>query len=171
MKKKKIIAIIFLGIILGAIIFGIILMNKHTNTPKTNSSNKETKTVLNSGATIPSKVADVVMSDNRFLTQLNDIYLNFDEYNGKTIEIEGFPMIDPQYTFIGRYSPGCPYCSGNYAYIEYKYDGKIDLTSEKDWIKIIGTLKKGNDGKTDYIYIQVSSIEKMATRGKDTVSY
>lgn len=43
------------------------------------------------------------MQDNQFITQINDIYYNFDEYKGKTIQIEGFPMTNGQYVFVGRY--------------------------------------------------------------------
>ena len=64
---------------------------------------------------------------------------------------------------------GC--CVGDgYAYIEYKYDEELELTDEKDWIKVTGTLRKGNDGITDYIYIDATSIEKLDIRGKDTVT-
>lgn len=63
---------------------------------------------------------------------------------------------------------GC--CVGDgYAYIEYEYDKEIKLTDEKDWIKVKGTFKKGNDNGQEYIYIEANSIEKMETRGKDKV--
>lgn len=55
------------------------------------------------------------------------------------------------------------------ACLEYQYNKNIKLTQEKDWIKVIGTLKKGIDDGMEYIYIDATSIEKMSERGKDTV--
>lgn len=111
---------------------------------------------------------DIILGDNMFIAQINDIYLNYKDYIGKTIEIEGFPLAYDKYKFVGRYGPGC--CVGDgYAYIEYEYDKNIELLSEKDWIKVTGEIEMGYDGRTDYVYIKAKSVEKLDVRGKDTV--
>ena len=54
-------------------------------------------------------------------------------------------------------------------------DGKIDkeLKDEEDWIKVVGTLAKGNDetsSNQDYYYLKVLSLEIMNEKGKTTVN-
>ena len=112
--------------------------------------------------------ADIVMKDDYFIEQLNDIYYNTDEYLGKTIKIEGFPMVSKEYKFVARFGPGC--CVGDgYAYIEYTYDKELELVDEEDWIRVIGVLKKGKMGVAEYVYIEATSVEKLEERGNDTV--
>lgn len=160
MKAKKIILIIILAVIVIGAIVGIILLD--ASQKKTNDEQTTQTASTKSGI-------DIKVRDNYYITQLNQIYYNKQEYKGKTIEIEGFPLETEEYKFVGRYGPGC--CSGDqYAYIEYQYDKDIELEPEKDWIKVTGTLEIENDGGTDYIYIKASNIEKLTTRGKDTVS-
>lgn len=160
MKAKKIILIMVLAVIIIGIIVGVILLD--VNQRKTiNDVNTKTASTKNG--------IDIKIRDNYFIKQLNQIYYNKEEYAGKTIEIEGFPLETEQYKFVGRYGPGC--CTGDqYAYIEYKYDKELELEEEKDWIKVTGTLQIENDGQMDYICIKASNVEKLATRGNDTVS-
>jgi len=84
---KKIIWIV--AFILVCIIFIMLLSNSTQITPLR-------------GDTSGSRL---VIGDDYFITQLNDIYYNVDDYIGKTIEIEGFPLSDPSYKFVGRYGP------------------------------------------------------------------
>lgn len=160
MNKKKILLIILLIIIIAGVGFAIIQVNKKSKEiGKTNQTATATE----------SKNIDIVMQDNQFITQINDIYYNFEEYEGKTIQIEGFPMSYEGLVFVGRYGPGC--CSGDgYAYLEYEYPEKLQLEDEKDWIRVIGTIEKGNDNGMEYIYIKATSVEKLETRGVDRVT-
>lgn len=156
MKPKKIILIILLLAIVAGIITVVVVSGNNEETNQTSAEEESNK-------------ADIVMQDNYFITQINDIYINPDQYLGKTIEIEGFPMSYLQYKFVGRYGPGC--CANDgYAYLEYEYSEQLELVDEKDWIKVKGTIEKGNDNGQPYIYIKATSVEKMDTRGNDTVS-
>lgn len=157
MKFKKIILIILLlAIISGIVVVVVTSGNKNYEDTKTSAEEKNNK-------------ADIVMQDNYFITQINDIYINYEQYLGKTIEIEGFPMSYQDLKFVGRYGPGCCVNDG-YAYLEYETNEQLELVDEKDWIKVKGTIEKGFDGSQIYIYIKATSIEKMDTRGNDTVS-
>ena len=127
-----------------------------------------TQVTNNEGGTLYSIIQndfepDLVLGDNYFATQIADIMLNFDSYVGKTIDIEGFSL-DNGYTFVGRYSESdiCPDCPTGYAYLEYEWHGneKLELGTEKNWIKVKGELKKGNDG-VEYYYVDAYSIEVM----------
>lgn len=116
---------------------------------------------------------DIVIGDNYFDTQVADMTMNFNNYEGKIIEIEGYHLTNGPYTFIGRYSLSnlCADCPAGYSYFEYEWNGKekVDIKEEDDWIKIVGKLKRGNDG-TEYYYIDVLSLEIMNEKGLDTVS-
>jgi len=121
--------------------------------------------------------SDIVIGENYYDTTINDIYLNPENYMNKNIEIEGMYLENLPWTFVGRYSTSnvCVYCPEGYSYMEYQLKGNIDreFTAKDDWIKVIGTLAKGNDETSDfqdYYYLEVLSIEVMNERGVDTVN-
>lgn len=116
--------------------------------------------------------ADIVVGDNLYTTQINDWYENFDQYEGKTVEIEGYYINQYKpYTFVGRYGPTCPYCNGGYVSFEfYTQDDLSDIKPVEDWIKVIGILRQGKDSTGLFYYIEVLSLEKMDQIGKDTVT-
>ena len=106
-----------------------------------------------------------------------------DLYIGNTVQtiddhiFEGMNLENLPWTFVGRYSTSnvCVYCPEGYSYFEYQLKGKIDreFTAKEDWIKVIGTLAKGNDETSDYqdyYYLEVLSIEIMNERGLETVT-
>jgi len=116
---------------------------------------------------------DIVVGDIYFATQINDWYMNFDQYEGQTVEIEGYYIGDYKpYDFVGRKGPTCPYCQGGY--VSFEILSNEDLTqykSAQDWIKVTGILRQGNDTKSGlFYYIEVLKIEKMDKVGKDTVT-
>jgi len=156
MSTKKIILVIILIAIIGGIVFVAV-----------SSTNKAQEQHVEKVA-IEEKI-DIVVQENQYITQINDIYFNFDEYEGKTIQIEGFPMTYNGFVFVGRYGPGC--CANDeYACLEYEYSENLDLVDEKDWIRVIGTIEKGIDEGMEYIYIKATSVEKLETRGADRVT-
>lgn len=115
---------------------------------------------------------DIVVGDKFYATQINDWYANFDQYEGKTVEIEGYYIDDYEpYTFVGRYGPSCPYCNGGYVSFEfYTQEDLSALKSGEDWIKAAGILRKGEDSSGIFYYIEILSLEKMDKVGKDTVT-
>ena len=201
MKGKKLLLILVLLLVIGGIVFVAInassgkkeaiaqntIVTQKTNT-KTNTNNvaKNTSNKKNDKKTTIKELddgtlysltdeeitPDIVIGDNYFDTQITDIYVNFDQYEGKVVEIEGFYLVNAPYTFIGRYSEAnlCAYCPVGYSYFEYEWHGdyNFSFTEEKEWLKIIGTIKKGNDGE-EYYYIDVLSLEVMNERGQETV--
>ena len=142
---------------------------------------KVTKTELEDGTlytfTDEEIKSDVVVPDNFFDTTINDLMMNYNQYKGKNIQVEGLYMTSGKYTFVGRYSTSniCPTCPQGYSYIEYILDKKIDanLIEEDSWIKVIGKLSKGRDASSnfqDYYYLNVLSIEVMKEKGQTTVN-
>ena len=199
MNKKRILWIILLIIFIVAIVLIIKFANSKSST---NDANIVDNTYnKNSNAIVEEKTyegeyqkvelddgilysidgkqyqADVVIGDKYYDTTINDMFLNPDNYMEKNIEIEGMYLENLPWTFVGRYSTSnvCVYCPEGYSYFEYQLKGKIDreFTAKEDWIKVIGTLAKGNDETSDYqdyYYLEVLSIEIMKERGLDTVT-
>lgn len=187
MKKKIIYIVLLITIIVSVILFFIFLNNRDNITEQRlgnveNQNNEEKKTITKTltDGTLYSLIdeevkADVLVGDNYFDTQINNMITNSSDYDGKYIEIEGFYLKSESYSFVGRYSKNslCPYCANGYSYIEYMWEGEpIELTEEESWIKVIGTLEKGNDETSyyqDFYYLKALSIEVMNERGLETV--
>ena len=196
MNKKKLLWISILAVFIIAIVVMVIVIKPKDNTQSnTNTIQKANKINIENveGKTTNSKKtetangilyslsdeelkADVVIGDNYFDTQINDMMLNYQSYKGKKIEIEGMYLDGQPYTFVGRYSTSnlCAYCPVGYSYIEYQWKGEqIELKDQESWIKIIGTLEKGNDSTSyyqDYYYIKALSMEIMNEKGQETVN-
>ena len=115
---------------------------------------------------------DIVVGDNLYATQINDWYLNPDQYLGKIVEIEGYYLDFDPYTMVGRKGPSCPYCTGGYVSFEFLTDTDMSkLVSESDWIKVKGILQQGDDSLSGaFYYIEALSVEKMEEVGIDTVT-
>ena len=194
MKKKIIYIILLIILIIGIIVFFKFLnKSKDGNNDATtiqragaseNRNNQEKKTIIKtlSDGTLYTFTdedikADVIIGDNYFDTQINNMYTNSSDYDGKLIEIEGFYLQSEgtDYTFVSRYSTNsmCPNCANGYSYIEYMWDGeKPELIQEESWIKVIGKLEKGNDESSyyqDFYYLRAVSLEVMNEKGQDTV--
>ncbi len=199
MNKKRVLWIILLIIFIVAIVLIIKLANSKSSTNDAsivdNTYNKNSNAIveektdeaqyqkveLDDGIlySIDGKQyqSDIVIGDNYYDTTINDMFLNPGTYMDKKIEIEGMYLENLPWTFVGRYSTSnvCVYCPEGYSYFEYQLKGKIDreFTAKEDWIKVIGTLAKGNDETSDYqdyYYLEVLSIEIMKERGLDTVT-
>ena len=203
-KKRIIYAILFIIVVIGVVGLIVFFNNatenrdKIANTP-TNLGNKTNDNTVNNNiiesnakdnnkTTTVTKLsdgtlyqtgelidkADIVIGDNLYDTQLADINLNFSQYEGKSIEIEGMYMLNNPYTFVGRYSNSnlCAYCPQGYSYFEYEWKGdqKPYLVDEISWLKIKGILTRGSDDYGEYYFIDANSIEVMNDRGIDTVN-
>ena len=199
MNKKRVLWIILLIIFIVAIVLIIKFANSKSSTNDANivdnTYNKKSNAIveektdeaqyqkveLDDGIlySIDGKQyqSDIVIGDNYYDTTINDMFLNPGTYMDKKIEIEGMYLENLPWTFVGRYSTSnvCVYCPEGYSYFEYQLKGKIDreFTAKEDWIKVIGTLAKGNDETSDYqdyYYLEVLSIEIMNERGLETVT-
>lgn len=114
------------------------------------------------------------IGEKMFLTQINDMYYNFDNYRDKTIIVEGmyseFSSWDGTWTVPVVYRNG-PGCCGNDGWGGFllKYEG--EFPEENDWIRVTGTPELAEDeaGYTN-LYLKVISIEIMKERGNEFVT-
>ena len=119
---------------------------------------------------------DIVVGDKHYATQINDWYMNFQDYEGKTVSIDGYYMNFGGYTLVGRMGPSCPYCTGGYVNFEFKTDLDLSkLKSEESWIRVKGILRKGKysiskDVSQLIYYIEALEVEELPEVGIDTVT-
>lgn len=108
-----------------------------------------------------------------FLSQINDIYSNFEDYANKKIIIEGmfstFENIGSNQKIPVVYRRG-PGCCGNDGWGGFLLRYQGSLPKENDWIRVVGNplLEKTEDGYYN-LYLQVESLEVKKDRGAEFV--
>jgi hypothetical protein len=128
------------------------------------------------GADVPASGAatkvDIEIGEKMFISQTNDIYLNVDDYLGKTVKYEGifdvyaFPEEDFEYYSVIRYGPGCCGYDGN-AGFEVVWDG--DYPKQDDWVEAVGVLEIYEEEGYEYLRVRLSSLTVLDTRGAEYV--
>ncbi|GMO25150.1 MAG: hypothetical protein Ta2B_04650 [Termitinemataceae bacterium] len=177
--------------LLAALAFGVItcllfLSNqrreKLTDEPQTIAAEKNG--IKKSKNTEISKDKIIEIKEKMFISQVNDVYLNPDEYMGKTIKIEGLYKCETnietnqQYNYVMRYGPGCCGSDGNVGFeIAYSsaedgaaVDVKNSFPLEDTWVEAVGLLDSYMENDYPYIYIKLNSLNEKKQRGSEFVS-
>jgi uncharacterized membrane protein YcgQ (UPF0703/DUF1980 family) len=122
--------------------------------------------------------AVVEIKEKMFIAQTNDVYLNPEDYMGKTIKLEGlFKSYDStdygdSYCFVIRYGPGCCGNDGS-AGFEVAWDSPAQGPSypeEDAWVEAEGVLKSYEEDGFPYLYLSLSSLTEKEERGAEFVS-
>jgi hypothetical protein len=120
----------------------------------------------------------VEIKEKMFIAQTNDVYLNSEDYIGKTIKLEGLfktelPYEDrAPYCFVLRYGPGCCGYDGN-AGFEVAWDGaeaEAAYPAEDEWVEAQGVLKTYLEDGYPYLYLALSSLRVLDERGAEFVT-
>jgi len=118
--------------------------------------------------------SDVVeISEKLFIAQTNDIYINTEDYLGKTIKYEGifksyyWEEADTTYCYVIRYGPGCCGYDGE-AGFEVAWDG--ELPGEDDWCEAVGILETYDENGIQYLRLSLTSLTVKDERGAEYVS-
>ena len=157
MKPKKIIMIAILIAFITAIVIVLININNKsaekignnlntTNTVKETSSKVATNTKStirkSTGEVKPTSSKIIEITDNFFIEQTNDVYLNTKEYIGKTIKIQGLVYNykdtngDICYAVV-RNTPGC--CGNDgLAGLDIRYDKNYPKVNT--WVEVLGVV-------------------------------
>ena len=180
MKKNKIIWIVLLIAFIGIIVLVLTKVNSKStekNQNNTTTNNTATNTILaTTNTTIMQSSGKVRKStgkakadmnniisitDNFFIEQTNDMYLNLSDYIGKTIKIEGLIYYyedengDICYAVV-RNTPGC--CGNDgLAGVDIRYDE--DYPAENTWVEVIGVVGIDTTYGTKIPAIQVASMQ------------
>jgi len=116
----------------------------------------------------------IEIKEKMFISQVNDVYLNPEDYLGKTIKLEGlFKMeqgYDKSYCFVLRYGPGCCGYDGNVGF-EVAWDNEKEkpYPGEDSWVEATGELKTYEEDFMEYLYLDLVSLNILDKRGQETV--
>lgn len=129
------------------------------------------------GASLPAYDEGEVVEirEKLFVAQTNDIYLNGEDYIGKTVKYEGIYKnsadwengSDEVLHFVIRYGPGC--CGyDSEAGFEVRWDG--EWPEVDDWVEVVGILQKEvYQSGMKVLYVEVQSITVKEERGLENV--
>ena len=120
---------------------------------------------------------DISVGNRYYMTQINDWFVNFDDYRDKTVEIDGMYLrLNEKYHFVGRNGPVCPYCTGGYVDFEFQSDQDLsEFISGQSWICVTGILREGsselsNGASQPFYYIEAIRVEGIPEEGVNPVS-
>jgi hypothetical protein len=126
----------------------------------------------------PAKPEGIIeIREKLFIAQTNDVYLNPEDYMGRTIKLEGlfktqapYEENRPPYCFVLRYGPGCCGYDGN-AGFEVAWDNETPpYPAEDDWVEAVGGLKTYEEDGYPYLYLALSSLRVLDRRGAEYVT-
>jgi len=119
----------------------------------------------------------IEIKEKMFISQVNDVYLNPDDYLGKTIKLEGLFVMEyfntrtEPYCFVLRYGPGCCGSDGNVGFeIARMTNQKISYPEKDSWVEAIGELKTYKNENYEYLYLDLTSLNVLNKRGAEYVS-
>ena len=119
----------------------------------------------------------VEIKERMFIAQLNDIYLNQNDYIGKTIKYEGmftsytWEEMGLSYYLVYRRSPGCCGADGQAGFEVVWPDGSNEyFPNENDWCEVVGTLDNYDEDGYSYLHIILDSLTIKNERGAEFVS-
>jgi uncharacterized membrane protein YcgQ (UPF0703/DUF1980 family) len=111
------------------------------------------------------------IGEKMFIAQTNEIYLNPEDYMGRTIKVEGLfkkqEYPGGNYCFVLRYGPGCCGNDGS-AGFEVAWEGSYPR--EDEWVEAVGVLDSYDEDGYPYIYLALSSLEVKEERGREFVT-
>lgn len=123
-----------------------------------------------------SSTGDVIeIKEKMFISQINDVYLNKEDYLGKKIKIEGlFKMeqgYDKSYCYVLRYGPGCCGYDGNVGFeVSWNKDKEKPYPDEDSWVEATGELKTyEEDGYAEFLYLDLVLLNVLDKRGQEKV--
>lgn len=153
---KKIIMIILLVLVIGGIVFAIIKVNDKS----TEIANKKEEKQGTEASAKTEKVIEI--TDNYFIEQTNDIFINLEDYIGKTVKFEGliYSYEDTEgntYYAVVRNTPGC--CGNDgLAGLDIRYDK--EYPKENTWVEVEGIIEEEMLDETKIPAVKVSSMQE-----------
>jgi uncharacterized membrane protein YcgQ (UPF0703/DUF1980 family) len=126
---------------------------------------------------IADKETVVEIREKMFIAQVNDVYLNPEDYLGRTIKLEGLfkseQYGEQPYCFVIRYGPGCCGNDGNSGF-EIAWNNQ-DATDKPypdvdDWVEATGVLQTYEEDGYPYLYLALSSLNVLNNRGAEFVT-
>lgn len=112
----------------------------------------------------------IEIRENLFLLQISDVLCNFDDYEGKTLKVEGMYGTDTyegmDYHAVFRFGPNC--CGNDeFGGFFLNYDG--EWPEPYEWIEVLGTPRIIEDRAQSWVCLDVTSLIVKEERGAETV--
>ncbi|MDR1143205.1 MAG: metal ABC transporter permease [Spirochaetaceae bacterium] len=129
----------------------------------------------------------IEIREKMFIAQVNDVYLNPEDYLGKTIKLEGIFKTDSyvdlsrRFCFVLRNGPGCCGNDGSVGF-EIAWPEAAGLNSaalldsghkypgQDQWVEAVGQLAAYEEEGFPYLYLALSSLKVKNKRGAEYVS-
>jgi uncharacterized membrane protein YcgQ (UPF0703/DUF1980 family) len=114
--------------------------------------------------------------EKMFIEQCNDIYLNPDDYQGRTIKLEGIYEEENEEgsvtaRYVIRYGPGCCGNDGMAGFEVVFDDAPAPAPQRGDWVEAIGAIQRLKDtDELEYVVLKLSQLKVMDVRGAEFVS-
>jgi len=121
--------------------------------------------------------ADLEIREKMFIAQVNDVYLNSEDYLGKTIRLEGLfkyaQADDRAYCFVIRNGPGCCGDDGQVGFeVSWTTPGQPSVGITRpypkidDWVVAQGVLKEYDEYGFPFLYLALSDLKVLDERGE-----
>ncbi len=163
-----------------------LLSEMESATQSTSSSTVSTSTPALIRESIPTEQSDankkkarassdiVEIREKMFIAQTNEIYINKNDYIGKTIKYEG--LFDQSawrgngrtYNYVIRFGPGC--CPGDASAAGFEVVWDRGYPKKNDWVEAVGVLEEYDDGGLQSLRLALTSLSVLAKRGKERVT-
>lgn len=114
----------------------------------------------------------IEMKEDMFVAQSNDIFINSEDYIGKTIKLEGIFQEDyleetnTIYYSVIRYGPGCCETDVN---VGLEVRGDMKYPAENEWVEAVGILELYEEDGISYLRLNLTSLTVLAKRGEEYV--
>jgi len=119
----------------------------------------------------------VEITESMFVSQINDVYLNADDYFGKPFKYEGmftqytWEETGMTYYMVYRDSPGCCGNDGTAGFeVVWPEGAEQPYPNENDWCEVVGTLASYEEFGSEYLHIILDSLSVKSERGLEFVS-
>lgn len=118
----------------------------------------------------------IQIKEKMFVTQMNDIYINTEDYLGKSIEYEGmfksvyYEAEDITYHMVIRYGPGCCGYDGESGLEVIWEDESKTYPNVDDWVRVQGVLEQYEENGYNYLRLRLNEIEVLDVRGAEYVN-
>ncbi|MDR0563184.1 MAG: hypothetical protein LBG73_10935 [Spirochaetaceae bacterium] len=138
--------------------------------------NRKTPLLVSAKKANEEKVIEI--KEKMFIAQTNEIYLNPEDYLGKTLKLEGIFQAQKDYTlngnpyyFVIRNGPGC--CPGidSSAGFEVLWENPEETyPNPNDWVEAVGVLSQYEEDGYPYLCLSLTSLKTLDTRGAEFVT-
>jgi len=117
----------------------------------------------------------VEIRERMFATQVNEIYLNAEDYLGKTIKLEGILKIggntEKPIFYVIRYAPDD--CCGDRGFVGFEVRWSRGLLApvpaDDSWVEAAGILREFGMGMRKFLYLELTSLVTLDRRGAEFV--